>query len=87
MYWKAQDASNVTDRVRFPAGVPKMKKDKLTIWAEPKEIDLVISIVNKIFRMNKDWIGITFNGTSLMVPKGYFKDARMKRKHAHKLSF
>ena len=42
MYWKAQDASNVTDRVRFPAGVPKMKIEiYLPKWNEGRKEEIL----------------------------------------------
>lgn len=60
-------------------------KEELTIRAEPKEITLIISIVNKIFNFKGEWNHISFfennkdKTGSVMIPKGYFKGAEMKR--------
>ena len=42
VYWKAQDASNVTDRVRFPAGVPKMLQEKDLEKYSIEDIELLL---------------------------------------------
>lgn len=55
-------------------------KEELVIKAEPKEISLIINIMNKIWNMKEDWMALKFNGTSIMVPKGYFKGASYERK-------
>lgn len=55
-------------------------KEELTIRAEPKEISLVINIVNRIFNFKEDWNHITFNDKgSIAIPKGYFNNAEMER--------
>ena len=58
-----------------------MKKEKLIIKAHPKEISLIINIVNRIFNMEDDWTFIAFGKreTGIMVPKGYFAGAEMER--------
>jgi len=62
-------------------------KEKLIITAHPKEISLIINIVNRIFNMKDDWTFIAFGKreTGIMVPKGYFKGAEMKREDAEEL--
>ena len=62
-------------------------KEKLIITAHPKEISLIINIVNRIFRMEDDWTYITFGKreTGIMIPKGYFKGAEMERIDADEL--
>jgi len=64
-----------------------MNKEKLIIKAHPKEISLIINIVNRIFNMEDDWTFIAFGRkeTGIMVPKGYFKGAEMERINAEEL--
>lgn len=55
-------------------------KELFYLKAEPKEISLVINILNKIYNFKRDWNYITFNdASSIMIPKGYFESAEMER--------
>lgn len=57
-----------------------------TLTAKYKEISLVINILNKIYNFKGDWNHISFfddnkdKTGSMMIPKGYFHEAKMTRK-------
>ena len=57
------------------------KVEKLTITARSKEICAIISFINIAYNSKENFIEVKYNNgrSSLMIPKGYFENATLKR--------